>query len=251
MLLLKEKNNMNIKNISAFTLIELIVVTTIIILISSSWVFYFLDFVKWKDIDWKIYNIESVLVELDKKVKNYSIFDYEIQLNTWTGQYWYISYINNFDLPFNQKVNFNSITWSWIILTNWSINEMWKLKLYKQEKLFLFKEITWNQNINFDFNEEPFYKIIWTMSWEILNEIDINYFSEENLSPKKNNLLILTNINSKQDKTWSENINNLIITNIWWNKRFYNNNKTNELNINEIYLFFENNWTEKFIKITK
>ena len=38
----------------------------------------------------------------------------------------------------------------------------------------------------------------------------------------------------------------LIVKNIWWKKEILWNWATSE---NEIYLFFENNWLEKFIKI--
>jgi hypothetical protein len=39
------------------------------------------------------------------------------------------------------------------------------------------------------------------LSGEILNDIELNYFSENNLYPEKNDLLELIDINSKEDKS--------------------------------------------------
>jgi len=234
-------------NKSAFTLIELLVVTTIIVIISSSWIFYFLDFVKDQETWWKLVIIDDNFNTLDKKIKDYTIFDYELILNTTTLTWWYITYINNFDIPFNQTISFNSSTWSWIISTSWSSSDNWNIKLYKKQKLFLNENRQADLRYEFSFNKEPYYKIWWTLSWEVLNEININYFSEDNLYPEKNNWLELININTKENKSWT-NYSSLIIKNIWWTKSILWNWTTSE---NEIYLFFENSWKEKFIKIKK
>jgi hypothetical protein len=114
--------------------------------------------------------------------------------------------------------------------------------------MFKIDTLTWSTNYSFKFNTEPYYKVKSTLSWETLNEILINYYSPENVNIKQNNLLDLININTKKDKSWTE-YNSLIIKNIWWVKTFYNN--WTNLSINNIYLFFENNWKEKSLKISK
>lgn len=230
----------------AFTLIELLVVITIIVLMSASWIFYFLDFVQEQEISQKLLIIEDDIEQLDKEVKNYKILDYELIFNTSnTLNKSYIEYINNFD-TINQKLLIDDISWTWTIkaINTWT----WIIKIYKKDKLFVSKSIDRGVDYNFSFNDSTSYKITWTFSWETLNEIILNYFSEDNLYPEKNNILELININSKEDKTGAS-YTNIKITNIWWNKKFYNN--TVEIITNEIYLFFENNWKEKFIKITK
>lgn len=232
------------KILRAFTYIELIVVISIITLLSSTWVFYFNDFVKNQEIEQKVSTIEEDINSLDKSIKNNQIFDYELQFNTSTWSKWYISYINNFDIPYNQNVTFNSITWSWTIWTNWNSSLTWNLKLYKNHKLYISELIQSNNIYNFDFNDEPNYKIIWTLSWEVLNEININYFAEDNLTPEKNNLLVLQEINTKEDKSWTW-ISSLIVKNIWWTKSII----WDWIYLNEAYLFFENSWKDKFIKI--
>jgi hypothetical protein len=48
-------------------------------------VFYFSDFVENQELKQKLSLIEENFEELDKEVANYSIFDYEVSLNTSTG----------------------------------------------------------------------------------------------------------------------------------------------------------------------
>ena len=231
------------KNMKAFTLIELLIVISIITIISASWVFYFLDFVYEQEIGQKLTIVEDNLSDLDKNIKNYNIFDYELHLNTSTGSRWYITYINNFDLPYNQVINFDSRTWSGKISTNWTALETWNIKSYQDEKLLINTSTGADELLNFDYNKEQYYKIVSTFTWIVLNEIDINYFSEDNLYPENNKLLELISINSNEDKSWT-NYSSIVISNLWWSKTIWNNE-------NEIYLFFEENWKEKFIKITK
>jgi len=235
-----KKNHLN-----AFTLVELIVVISILTLISAASVFYFLDFSKNQEIKQKLSLIEEEFKILDKKVKEYEIFDYELNINNSSLNLGYYIYINNFDIDNNQTLSdLNTTTWSWIIQLNWIPSYTWSLKLYKKQKLFLNKDVNYNETINFDFNTHQNYKITSTLSWEILNEIHIKYFSNDNIDHEKNNLIVLTKIS---DTIWWSHLWDIKITNIWWNKII--TDWTNEYN--EIYLYFDNNWIEKFIKITK
>ncbi len=233
--------------IKAFTLVELIVVISIMTLITTSTVFYFVDFVKNKELTQKIKIIENQLIDLDKDIKNYKIYDYEINLNINTLSWWYITYLNNFDIDYKQTISLNTSNWSWTISISWTATSWtWLLKLYKKQKLFFTKEISNTSSFDFLFNTVENYKIASTLSWEILNNININYFTKDNLYPERNNNINLIKINTKEDKTWTA-ISELIITNVWWNKKI--TDWTSEYD--DIFLFFENNWVEKFIKITK
>lgn len=244
---MKKINYLHTKIITAFTLIELLVVITIITIISTSGIFYFFDFVKNQEINQKIYVIENDINLLGKEIKNYKIFDYELIFNTSDStNKSYIIYTNIFDTE-KQTLEITNSTWSWIITTlpsTWS----WIIKIYKDNKLFINKEINRINNFEFNFNENSSYKIMWTQSWKILNNIIYKYLSEDNILPEKNNLLKLTNINTQENKDWT-NIDKLKITNIWWKKKFFDN--WSEISTNNIYLFFDNNWKEGFIKIKK
>ena len=228
--------------LKAFTLIELIIVITIITFITTSSVFYFLDFVKNQEIKQRIEIIENNIKQLDSDIKKYKIFDYELSFNTWNFSWAYIIYLNKFDNKYNQTIDFNTTTWSWIIITNTS-SWTWIIKIFKKQKLFIAKEYDSSSNFEFDFNKADFYKIKATLSWETLNDININYFSDDNINPSKNNNLDLIKISETKD--WSD-IWNIKIKNIWWKKII--TDWTNKYN--KIYLLFENNWKQKFIKIT-
>ncbi len=230
----------------AFTLIELLVVTTIVILLSISGSFYFFDFIKKQELISKLELIQDDIDSLDKQVNNYQILDYEILFDTRDNYSpLYIKYLNNFDVT-NQTLELTNSSWSWVIKTNntWT----WTIKIYKNHKLFKYEEIDRTVDFNFDFNEVEKYTVMWTQNSDILNEIKLKYYSKTNIEPEKNDILQLIWINTKQDKTWVA-YSSVSIQNINWIKKFYNNN-TEILN-SDIYLFFENNWLQNFIQITK
>lgn len=224
------------KIIKAFSLVELIVVSSIITLITISWGFYFFDFLDNFEITNKTQNIENKIKELDLEVKNHEIFDYKIFFST-TNSWSYIIYKNIFDTKINQtinsdlsKINTNNLSW-----------ETWFRKIYKDIKLESFSSWTIKQqDKNFVTNYD--YNIQWLASWStdvyIFNEIDIVNFDKNN----KNLSLIdikENNINSIED---------LEIINIWWKKSF---SWTSANTINEVFIYFENKWKQGFLKIKK
>jgi prepilin-type N-terminal cleavage/methylation domain-containing protein len=68
--------------LKAFTLVELIIVISIITITTTSTVFYFLDFVKNQEVKQRTQLISNNLDQLDKDIEKYKIFDYEILFNT-------------------------------------------------------------------------------------------------------------------------------------------------------------------------
>lgn len=231
----------------AFTLIELIVVSFIITLLSSASVFYFFDFVENKKLSQMLLLIENDILELDKKVKNYEIFDYELIFDTQTWSRFYINNINKFDSKNQELEIIDTQTWSWNIKTDTSWT--WVIKIYKKHKLDFINEIDRWSDFEFNFSESSEYKITWTLSWEVLNDIELNYFSENNISNNLKDLLLFTGINISENKIWTW-YQKIKIQNINWNKFFYDSNN-NEINSDIIYLFFENNSKEWFLKVIK
>ena len=130
----------------AFTLIELLVVVSIIITVSTSWVFYFSDFIDNQELKQKLSLIEEDFNMLDKEVVAYNIFDYEISLNTNSGSLWYIVHKNKFDLKKSAQVFFDSHTWSWAIsIENGVIWDTWQLQIESLSKNTFNKIISWNE----------------------------------------------------------------------------------------------------------
>ena len=66
------------KNKIAFTLVELMVVSTIIVLLSASSVFYFFDFTDKQELLIHVSLLEDEIEELDRQVKDFEISDYTL-----------------------------------------------------------------------------------------------------------------------------------------------------------------------------
>ena len=241
--------NYKLKN-TWFTLVELLVVTTIIILMSASGVFYFNSFVNSYSLKAELSLINSVFNELDDKVKNKEIYDYELYLSQ-NSQMFY-SYQNKFDEKYNQI--FNSIdlltgSWELKIIPSTDSGETWQLKIYGEYKLLSEKFLDSGNIFFYDFTNSSSYKILWYLEWININDISINYYSQTNLDKEKGDFIVAIAINTKEDKSWNSYLE-LIIKNIWWKKVFYDNS-LNEIVSDEIYIFFERAWEEESLKIWK
>lgn len=228
----------------AFTLIEILIVISIISIISVSWVWYFWSFIDRQSIKSDLIWFKDNLEDLDYKVRKREIFDYEIQLSTWSLLYTYET--NKIDSDKLQILDIDIFTWTWNITTNQAIWWLlWQSKIYKDNKLYQneFYSSTWSYE--YIFNDYLNYKIFWYLDSERLNDVFITYYSEENLNKEKQNYLSLYEIHDTEDKTWNtytwiiiKNINNKKeITSTSWN------------DLDEVYLFFERNWQEVSLKI--
>ena len=224
-----------------FTFIELVVVITIIILISSTGVIYFFKQVSSLKIASDIGKIIDIVDNLDSQVDSKKILDYEIFINN--NSLWFTWSINNLWLDNYQNLNMDFETWTWTISSNsWTILKIYSWIKFQEEKII---DSSWKYSYSFlrKYNS----KILAYYSWSTLNNIFINYFSPDNLIINNENKLELTWINTKSDKTWN-NYNNIIIQNINWKKSIIPNWWSW---INKVYLFFEREWVEKFIEIKK
>ena len=229
-------------NKTAFTLIELIIVITIIVISSSTGIFYFYDFIWKQELKQELFTIKKTIKSLDQKIKDYEIFDYEININTSTWSLGYIYYTNTFDTQNQQIIDFNSTSGSGSIYISWFPESLWNIKIFNNDKMVSNQVRKWDKNYIYNFIWNSNYNIKSYLSWEILNDIHISYFNQ--LNSKENIQLVW--INSQNDQNWIE-YNNLKISNIWWKKEIF----WESTSINEIYLFFENKWVESFIQIIK
>ncbi len=233
----------------AFSLVELLVVITIIAIISASWLMYFTDFANNLKIRNAIYEIKGDLEGLDNKINNKKLFDYEIYFEI--NSLYYYDYKNNFDLNYRQKlVSLDSNTWIWNIKIDWASSWTWRIKYYRDYKFKKEEEISYNWTFSWNFKKYKNNLIEWYFLWEKLNSIDINYFSINNIDLETQDYIVLVWINTKQDKSGAS-YNKIIIKNILWKKEFYDNS-LNEIATEKIYLFFENNiWKVESLKISK
>jgi len=231
----------------AFTLIELLIVITIITLISSSGIFYFFRQVSSIKIASEIEKVIDIVDSLDSKVDSKKILDYKILIKK-SDKYWFTYSENNLWLDYRQKINLIFETWTWVLSTTktstWS---NYSFKIYSWIKFQWKNIIDASENYEFNFLENTEHNITWTLSWSILNNIYIKYYSPDNLIIDNENKLELIWIYQNSDKSWL-GYSSVEIKNLNWKKSI----KWNWLIILEkIYLFFEREWVEKFIEIKK
>ncbi len=226
----------------AFTLIELLIVITIITLISSSWIIYFFKQVSSLKIASEIEKVVDIVDNLNSKVDTKKILDYEIIIKK-SDKYWLIYSTNNLWLDNKQSLILDFETWTWIITSNSGT----VLKIYSGIKFQESKIIDSTLNYNYNFLKNINSKILATYSWNTLNNIYINYYSPDNIIYNNENKLELIDINSSSNKTWTW-YNSVEIKNLNWKKSIIWDSSDN---LTEIYLFFEREWVEKFIEIKK
>ncbi len=229
------------KKILAFTMIELLVVVSIISIISITSINWFFNFLQDKELKTKTITILNYIWELDKKIKNNSIYDYDIKFSSSINDA-YLIYENIYDNDQYVKLFYNNNLWSLIL--SWLNWEMWNLLIYKWIKLKIKEDLIVNSYNNIIIEDEYDYKFLSVLSWSTnntnLNSIDLIKFDKES---NKLKLLKISNF------IWWPDIWNLEIKNIWWKKEFYSS--WSILNQNEVYLYFENTWLENYLKITK
>lgn len=231
------------KNKIAFTMIELIVVISIISIISITSINWFFNFLEDRQVKMKIWEIPIFIENLDKKIKNFEIYDYTIEFRSNLKDS-YITKENIFDSKKYVNIDYDYLNASGnITLSNLSW-EAWYLSIFKDKKLIYNNALLVTNFEKNDFEKSYNYTILSTLSWatniEKLNSIEISRIDKEE------NLIELEKITSV---LWWTDIWNIELRNIWWKKHFYNSWAI--LNINEFYLYFESKWKENYIKITK
>ena len=226
----------------AFTLIELLIVVTIIALLTSSWVIYFFRQVSSLKIASEIERVIDIVERLDSKVDTKKILDYSIIIKK-SDKYWFTYSTNNLWLDDIQELNLNFETWSWTITSNSGtvLNIYSWIKFQKSEII----DSSWKYNYNFLKNINS--KILATYYWNTLNNIYINYYSPDNIIINNENKLELIWIYKNSDKSWL-NYSSVEIKNLNWKKSIITDWWSW---ISKIYLFFEREWVEKFIEIKK
>jgi len=233
----------------AFTLIELIIVISIIILLSWSWVFYFTNYIDQVKIDSNISMIREEFNSFDEQINDRSIYYYELNLKK--DSYVYIFYKNSsntwLNLRFDNNFDYKFASWTLRLIPTIAISYNWSLSLYSDNKYQYNKFLSWSDSVDFSFNNTYMSNnIVSYLSWNKMNDVYVNYFIKPRSLDNSQDFIYLTSINQKQDKTW-KSYDNLIIKNILWQKILSSSGDI----LDEVFLFFEYNSKESFIKITK
>lgn len=217
-----------------FSLIELLIVVTIIAIISISWFFYFTKFSDDFYLKNSLYSIKSDFEDFDNKVNRKEVFDYELYLNK-DLNYYYI-YENVFDLDWTFVFdNFDSVTWVWTFSFSWFSSWTWNISYYNHYKFQKEEIIDYNWSFTWKLDLYKTYKFNSSFLWETLNSIYFHYFDNKNL-------IKLVWIND-----WTSELNSIKINNVLWKKIFWDDET-----INKITLTFENiDWNREILEIIK
>lgn len=230
----------NIKN--AFTLIEILLSITIISFLSVSAISYFHNFVGTKKLDSELSLFKSSIENLDMKVRNKDIYDYELSFSWTKLHYFYV---------LNQSVNktktiftFDENNKDFSLKTSLNYTWAWDIKIYNEDKL-LSKKIL-------DLKEEFTWKLDLYSNYDIKSTIELNtdlfwtyLFSEDNLDSSG----ITTDFvwaYQNADKSWFQT-QNFKLKNINNKLQFYS--WSTFWDLSSVYLFFQKAWVEKSIKI--
>jgi len=221
------------KRKKGFTLVEIIVVVSIFVLLWSTVVFYFNDFLKSKVIRVDLEKFQNFLNEQEEKVKKQDIYDCQFFFHTGT----YFSYsCDNYD---SKEVFFswmNYIDDNFDIETNVSPPESWEIDVFWDNKLQSQTGILTTDTFSFSWREFKDYRFDSSFSWEQVNTLWVSYWSEDNLWKTAEKYLQLDAIWTKEDKS-GQSLTGVIFSynqagkeiRSWWKK------------YDEVFLFF-NKW---------
>jgi len=232
-------------NRRAFTLIELLIVITIIILVTSGWVMYFFKQISSMKLTWEIQKVVDIIDNLDAQVRSRKILDYSFIIDTSKNQRWFNYTTNILGLNSIQELDFHSENWTGTLSTTSTSTWSYVFRIYSWVKFESEQIIDSTDTIIKSFLNNQEYKISATLSWTILNDMYINYYSEDNIDMNWENYLKLIAI---KNKAWTTSYTSVNISNLNWKKSIIPDWWTE---VNEVYLYFEREWIQKFIEIKK
>lgn len=228
------------KNKNWFTLIELLIVVTIIAIM---WTFSFLSFGNFFDkYEYASYQkrIDNYLDIEDFNVKNNASSSYEITFLS--GSTWYTVSKNffkatNFVKLDNFDFNPNSLSWSFSTSAVWDIyynNDYWNWNVVTSyfsgsSQISLRQDYNWSSKIN----------MLFTLNWINLNNYDIVFFESD--------ILRWDTVTSISSLSGASLYNKVIYRNILWKKEIL----WDWTPLDEVYIILEK-WSKEIpIKLTK
>ena len=230
----------------AFTLIELLIVVSIIAIVTWTGVFYWFKQLSTIELWTKTQKIIDIIDNLDGQVENKEIIDYSMLLDISSNQFWYNYTVNTLWIDYIQEISFDSELWSWML----SSTQLWwtgsfVIKTYRWIKYVNEEVIQWWWTITNNYLDWEDYKIVSTLSGQTLNDIYLWYYDIDNISDDNENKLELIWIKSED---WNTSYSSVLIENKNWKKKILANSL---IVIDAFSLIFEKQWAQHTIIITK
>jgi len=158
---------------SAFTLIELIVVSMIIVLLSASSMFYFFDFLDQRELFIHTDIFSSEIESLDDQVKNFEISDYSLSFSGWASYYIWNKNILWVDDPVSMNLDSNMSATFEIATGSWT--QAWNYSIYEDSKLVSHKIVPADIDQTYEFTVGKSYEIQSYLSGATLNTLFVWY----------------------------------------------------------------------------
>lgn len=213
------------KNTLGFSLIEILVVVLLITIVSTTWMYYFQDFLQKQESNIHIQSLDQKIELLDKKVKNKTIYDYSLTLE---NNYIKVSE-NIYGLDNIITFQRNSENSWYFSLSPIEENNIFQYIILKNWKKIEENNIPWDGNISVNISDWDI-QISWKLWNTILNNSGFSYLDENKF------LKIYDIVDNNNESTQS-----LIIQNISWLKKYKNWQNGNILDT-PIEIFFEYKW---------
>lgn len=213
------------KNTLGFSLIEILVVVLLITIVSTTWMYYFQDFLQKQESNIHIQSLDQKIELLDKKVKNKTIYDYSLTLE---NNYIKVSE-NIYGLDNIITFQRNSENSWYFSLSPIEENNIFQYIILKNWKKIEENNIPWDGNISVNISDWNI-QISWKLWDTILNNSGFSYLDENKF------LKIYDIVDNNNESTQS-----LIIQNISWLKKYKNWQNGNILDT-PIEIFFEYKW---------
>ncbi len=154
-----------------FTLVEIMVVITLITLLTTVWVFSFIHNIQKQQFRSELIMLENLTKDLDGQIGK-TITDYTISFHT--GTLYQVS-LNKLYKDVTQNISFSGTLWT--LTLSESAQGMYELFLYKDNK-YVTKEFFGSGWIFvYDFQEKWNYRIEWYLNAQELNTLEIRFYS--------------------------------------------------------------------------
>ncbi len=224
----------------AFTFVEIIVVVSIMWIMSIASVFYFDNFTQSQTLKSVISSFSSEIIFLDSQVQQGKIYDYEISLGGWK----FFTY--SFDNYKKERAYFNTDYFSGSIDLKTNITDSlvgWNIRIYGDEKIQEEKYLQ-ATGILTSFLKYKKNTFVSSFSWRQGNTIVSEYYSQENLFSTAEKNILLSSMNTKQDKT-GQSFTWVLIKNKDNKKEIF----WDWVNLNKVFLFFKRGEYETYLEI--
>ena len=230
----------------AFTLIELLIVVSIIAIVTWSGLFYWFKQLSSIELSNKTKKVVDIIDNLDGQIYSKEIIDYTLLLDINKNKYWLDYSVNTLWLDYIQELDFDSEILSWTL----SSTQTWwtgsfVIKHYVWIKYIWEDIIQWWWTLVNTYAEGEDYKITSTLSGQTLNDIFVSYYDVDNIGTDDENKLELIELTSQD---WNTSYSTITIENKNGQKSITWNNWNN---LDSFSMKFEKQWAQHTIIITK